>query len=39
MKDFTAKIYKFANTPKGIPRTGINEAAAMFVIRRALVYM
>lgn len=33
MKDITAKICKFANTPNGIPRTGINKAATMFVIQ------
>lgn len=32
MKYVTAKMCKFANTPKGIPRTGINKAIAMFVI-------
>lgn len=31
-KDVTAKICKLANTPKGIPRTGINKAIVMFVI-------
>lgn len=33
MKGVTAKICKFANTPKGIPRTGINKAATMFVVQ------
>lgn len=32
MKDVTAKICKFVDTPKGIPRTGVNKAATMLII-------